>query len=221
MKIFAQLISLLLLTANAWSETKYIDDTLLVPLRSGEGTGFRIVHKGLKSGTQLEVISRNVVSGYSQVRTRSGIEGYLPSRYLINTPIARDRLITINKELETFREENASLSTQVDSLQNELNTLKQTHTSTAQQLEIHTQELSRVKSVSSDALNLERRNIELREGNETLRNELELLQVENARLNDKSESNMLLIGGGLVLLGAILAIILPLLKSGKRGESWA
>jgi hypothetical protein len=32
---------------------------------------------------------------------------------------------------------------------------------------------------------------------------------------------MLLIGGGLVLLGAILAIILPLLKSGKRGESWA
>ncbi len=211
----------ILLASTVLAETMYIDDTLLVPLRSGEGTGFRIVHKGLPSGTALEIIERNVESGYSFVKTPAGIEGYLPTRYLSQEPIARDKLTRAEKTLTTLRTQNKELSDKLSALQGNYQALEGQHSEASQSLTANTDELARIKAISADALNLDRSNRELRNSNEELRNQLELLEVENSRLKDKSESNMMLIGGALVLLGVILALIIPLLKPGKKSDSWA
>ncbi|WP_156506262.1 TIGR04211 family SH3 domain-containing protein, partial [Oleiphilus sp. HI0117] len=101
-KIAASICLLALAISSASAETMYIDDTLLVPLRSGEGVGFRIVHKGLKSGTKLEIIEK-LSSGYAHVKTPSGIEGYLPSRYLTAQPIAKVKLAQANQELAKLK----------------------------------------------------------------------------------------------------------------------
>lgn len=221
MKRILTLILLSCCLGFAQAETAYIDDTLLVPLRSGAGTSYRIIHKGIPSGTALEVIERSAETGYAQVRTPAGLEGYLPSRYLVNQPIARDRLSSALKTLDSTRKQNAELKKQASDLQAELNTLKQNYASTSKNLEANQSELENIKSISANALNLDRKNRELRESNEQLRNELELLQVENIRLKDRSESNMMLIGGALVLLGIIIALILPMLKPSKKNDSWA
>lgn len=220
-KIALSFISTILLASSVVAETMYIDDTLLVPLRSGEGTGFRIVHKGLPSGTALEIIERNAESGYSLVKTASGIEGYLPTRYLSQEPIARDKLVRAEKTLTTLRAQNKELSDKLSTLQSNYEALEGQHSNASKSLTANTDELARIKAISADALNLDRSNRELRNSNEELRNQLELLEVENSRLKDKSESNMMLIGGALVLLGAILALIIPLLKPGKKNDSWA
>lgn len=220
-KIALSFITTILLVSSAVAETMYVDDTLLVPLRSGEGTGFRIVHKGLPSGTALEIVEKNAESGYSLVKTTSGIEGYLPTRYLTQEPIARDKLVRAEKTLSTLRSQNKELSNKLTTLQSNYETLEGQHSEASQSLTANTDELARIKAVSADALNLDRSNRELRNSNEELRNQLELLEVENSRLKDKSESNMMLIGGALVLLGAILALIIPLLKPGKKNDSWA
>jgi len=213
------LSSILLTTAHA--ESMYVDDTLLVPLRSGEGTSFRIVHKGIKSGTKLEIIEANRVSGYSKVLTPGGIEGYLPTRYLSAAPIAKIRLAKANKELSSLKSENATLTTKLADITQVHKKLSSAHKKTSSELSKNSQELSSVKSISANALNLDRRNRELRESNEQLRNELELVQTENTHLKDKSDSNMMLIGGGLVIFGAILALIIPLIRPSKKNESWA
>ena len=75
--------------------------------------------------------------------------------------------------------------------------------------------------MSANALNLDQRNQELREENEQLRNELELLQTDNSRLKAKAESNMMLVGGALVFLGVILALLIPMIKPSKKTDSWA
>lgn len=199
----------------------YIDDILLVPLRSGEGLNFRIVHKGVPSGTKLQVLEHNKDSGYSKVVTPGGIEGYLPTRYLVAEPIARFKLEQANKELAAFKQENAKLKEQLQTLSAELNSLKKTNSDTEQLLDKNVQELSHIRSVSANALTLDQRNRELRESNEQLRNELELLQTDNSRLKDRSESNMMLAGGGLILLGVILALLIPMLKPSKKNDSWA
>lgn len=220
-KIALSLITTVLLASTAAAETMYIDDTLLVPLRSGEGTGFRIVHKGLPSGTAVEIIEENKESGYSQVKTASGIEGFLPSRYLSKEPIARDKLIQAEQALSSLRAQNKDLTEKLNTLQSSYKELESKHSETSKSLSSNSDELARVKAISADALNLDRSNRDLRNSNEELRNQLELLEVENARLKDKSESNMMLIGGGLVLLGIILALIIPLLKPTKKNDSWA
>jgi len=199
----------------------YIDDTLLVPLRSGEGTSFRIVHKGLRSGTKLEILDSNKTTGYSKVSTPGGIEGYLPSRYLTARPIAKIRLAEANKALTTIKNENTLLKQKLTTVTKDNQTLNKAYKKTSSELSQNSQELSNIKSISANALNLDRRNRELRESNEQLRNELELIQTENLRLKDKSDSNMMLIGGGLVTLGVILALVTPLIRPSKKGDSWA
>jgi SH3 domain protein len=199
----------------------YIDDVLLVPLRSGESLSHRIVHKGVASGTPLQVLEHNKESGYSKVLTPGGIEGYLPTRYLVSEPIARVKLEQATKELATFKQQHTKLKEQFETLSSEHNALKKAYQETEQSLDKNVQELSHIRSVSANALTLDERNRELRESNEQLRNELELLQTDNNRLKEKSESNMMMVGGGLVLLGVILALLIPMLKPSKKNDSWA
>lgn len=215
------LIAAMSIASTLNAETMYVDDTLLVPLRSGEGTGFRIVHKGLPSGTALEIIEKNAETGYSFVKTASGIEGYLPTRYLSAEPIARYKLAEAQKTLSALRGQNKDLMTKLETLQKSYNELETKYSSTSDSLSSNSKELARIKAVSADAINLDTRNRELRNSNEELRNELELVKVENMRLKEKSESNMMMIGGALVLLGVILTLIVPLLKPSKKGDSWA
>jgi len=199
----------------------YVDDTLLVPLRSGEGTSFRIIHKGLKSGVKLEIIEQNKATGYSEVRTPSGIEGFLPTRYLTSTPIAKILLSDARKSLAKTKKENTSVKKKLSKLDAQFSTLSTEHNQASKELSQNSKELNNIKSISANAINLDRRNRELRESNEQLRNDLELIETENMRLKDKSDSNMLLIGGGLVTLGIILALIIPTIKPSKKSDSWA
>jgi SH3 domain protein len=205
----------------ASAQTAYIDDTLLVPLRSGAGTSFRIIHKGIKSGLKLEILENNQSNGYSLVRTPSGLEGYLPTRYLSFEPIAKMKLATASKNLAASNAENTELKEKLSKLRAEFNELSKTYKSTSNTLDKNAKELTDIKKISANAINLDRKSRELRESNEQLRNELELLQVENIRLKDRSESNSMLMGGGLVVLGVILALLVPMLKPSKKNDSWA
>jgi len=219
-KIF-QIIALSLLSCIAWSQTMYINDTLLVPLRSGEGTSFRIVHKGLKSGMKLEILEQSKQSGYSKIRTPGGIEGFLPTRYLTSTPIAKIRLVKANKSISLLQTENTNLKKKLGTITKAHKSLDQNFKKTSTELASNNKELTNIKSISANALNLDRRNRELRESNEQLRSQLELLQTENMRLKDKSESNTMLMGGGLVTLGIIIALVIPLIRPSKKSDSWA
>tara|TARA_B100001063_G_C16590762_1_gene465522 strand:- start:99 stop:761 length:663 start_codon:yes stop_codon:yes gene_type:complete len=218
-----KLISLFLFMFSTFAaaEIMYIDDTLLVPLRSGESTSYRIVHKGIPSGTKLNIIEHNPESGYSKVVTPGGIEGFLPTRYLSASPIAKIKLEQANKALSSLKKEHSQLQAAFDELNSNHQSLSKQYKDTEQSLDKNIQELSHIRSVSSNALTLDQRNRELREDNEQLRNELELLQTDNNRLKDKAESNMMLVGGALVLLGVILALLIPMIKPSKKNDSWA
>ena len=76
----------------AVAETMYISDSLTVPLRSGPSNSHRILHRGLASGTTMEVLERDEEAGFAHIRTERGTEGWLPMQYLVSEPIARDRL---------------------------------------------------------------------------------------------------------------------------------
>ena len=219
-----QIILSLLLTLtsiSAFSESMYIDDTLLVPIRSGESTSYRIIHKGISSGTKVEILGHSQESGYSKILTPGGIEGYLPTRYLSAEPIAKIKLEQATKTLTKLQQEYEKLQIVFNELKSEHQSLSKNYKETEQSLDKNIQELSHIRSVSADALNLDQRNRELRENNEQLRNELELLQTDNSRLKEKAESNMMFVGGGLVLLGVILALLIPMIKPSKKSDSWA
>jgi SH3 domain protein len=83
------------------------------------------------------------------------------------------------------------------------------------------QELRRIKNIASDSINLKRRNGELLEENQKLRNDLEVLTAENERLEASKESDFMLVGAGLVLGGVLLALVIPMLKPTRKTDNWA
>ena len=96
--IFILVSCFLVLAGNAVAETRYVSDTLEITMRSGKGTNFGITRM-LRSGTPVEVLEVDKKSGYTQVRTKSGKEGWVLSRFLMNGQAARDRLATAEKNL--------------------------------------------------------------------------------------------------------------------------
>ena len=105
------------LTSVASADTRYISDRIHVPLRSGESIRHRIVHRGLPSGTRLELISENEETGYSKVKTKSGLEGYIQTQYLVSEPVARIQLIGARKELAALKSRNNALEDKLKAAQ--------------------------------------------------------------------------------------------------------
>ncbi|RMF15904.1 MAG: TIGR04211 family SH3 domain-containing protein [Gammaproteobacteria bacterium] len=203
----------------ALAETMYIDDTLYVPLRAGEGLQYKIVHKGIKSGTPVEVIRHNPDSGYSEVRTPEGITGYMPTRYLVAKPIAKQRLAALQKQYDALRERSSSAEAREKELNAQIGELTRERDRLAEQVNALQTELNNIKRISANAVQLDQSNRELREENVRLRNEVELLNSDNQRLKDDSAQKMMLYGAGLVLLGVLIAVVVPNLKRQKR-SSW-
>jgi SH3 domain protein len=48
-----------------------------------------------------------------------------------------------------------------------------------------------------------------------------VLTAEKERLEAKKESDFMLLGAALVLLGVILALVIPLLKPSRKTDNWA
>jgi SH3 domain protein len=212
----------LALITSAWAtlaaaETVYISDALTVPLRSGPSNAYRILHRGLPSGTSMEVVSRDKESGFTQIRTSRGTEGWIPTQYLVNQPIARERLVVANREIERLNGLLKKQESQLGSLNREKGQAQQSSTGLQRQVETLEKELADIRQISAGAVEEHASNQRLAELNERLRNELANLVLERDTLEDNAQQRWLLVGAGLVLLGLALGVVI---KARPRRSAW-
>lgn len=208
----------ILLSALLHAETAWISDEFTVPLRSGPSDGHRIVHRGLPTGTELDVLQTDGSAGYTQVRTQSGIEGWINTQYLARQPIARSQLVTANNRIAALQGQLAQRGetlTELRSSSTETSTVRDQLAAQVTQLE---GELADLKAVSSGAIEEHGRNQELVALNTRLRAEVDDLIEESQRLEQGSEQRWLLIGGGLVFGGLIAGFAL---KARPRRSGWS
>lgn len=199
--------------------TRYIDDKLLAPLRSGEGLQFRIVNKGLPSGTRIELLESSS-SGYSKVRTSQGQEGWLPTRLISKEPIARDQLAAAKRTLKETTQKLTSTREQLKQLQSERDNLADSKSSLENRAGKLSSDLDRIKTVSSNTLQINQQNKKLQQNNQELKKDVEVLTVENKRLEANKESDFMLLGAALVALGVLIAIVVPWLKMSRKTDNW-
>lgn len=215
------LIPLALLTAMSGlhAESRYVTDQFKITLRSGESTSHKIVRM-LPSGDQLELVSSNSENGYSQVRTRDGTTGYVLTRQLMETPSARDRLVSVEAKLAELQEAPGRLSARLSKLQDEYQALSGQHNQLQQVKQSLDDELQSIKRTAANAVRIADERNELRKQVATLTREVEDLKQANRELGNDSAQRWFLIGGGVVVGGIILGLILPSLRVRKRKSSW-
>lgn len=220
MKIWALLIAGLLLSGEVFSQqTIYIRDMLYVPLRSGQGTQFRIVHKGLVSGTPLTVLKVSDDNTYTKVRTPKGTEGWVQSQYLSKEPSARNQLKLAKVTIASLQSDNDALSKKLSSLHSkDKSTTKQFNTTVSEKEKLE-KELQRIKAVSAKAIELDTDNQRLLNDNQKLKNELDVVSADNQRLNDEKSSDAFMNGAFAVLIGVMITLMVPRLWP-KKSSDW-
>jgi SH3 domain protein len=216
--LFILAVCFLGLAGNAVAETLYVSDTLEITMRSGKGTNFGITRM-LRSGTPVEVLATDKKSGYTQVRTKSGKEGWVLSRFLMNGQAARDRLATAEKNLAELELENRKLTTAMTALTEEKSGLETNLQELEGQSRGVSQELSEIRRTASSALAIDSENKDLKGRMVSLERQLQTVQQENETLKDRTARDWFMVGAAVVLLGIIVGLIIPKIRFRKK-SSW-
>jgi len=219
-KIFSCTLLIAALCLPAFSQaqtTRYVSDELEITMRNGQGIKFGI-KKMLQSGTRLQVLETDP-AGYSKVRTPEGAEGWVLTRYLSNSPSARDqleaskqRVANLELEISKYKEEIASLSDQNSDVDTQNLSLREK----SQRL---SKELDDLRRTASNAVALENENRQLKEKLQQIDHQNQSLVIENNALKDNSTRNWFLVGAAVLFAGILLGLILPRLRLRKK-DSW-
>jgi len=199
------------------SETLYVSDQFEVPLRTGKTTEHAILRM-VPSGTAVEMIEVDKENGYTRVRTQSGVEGYMQSRYLMPEAASRDQLAALRQRLANASDEQGGLSRQVDELGQQLASAQKTMDELTSQRDQMSAELERIKAISAKSLELDERNRQLAAQVAAGEQRIKELTVDNDTLRGHTTRDWFLAGGGLTLFSILLGIGLTRVRWRRRSR---
>jgi SH3 domain protein len=211
-----------MVSAAQAQDIRYVSDKQFVPLRSGAGSDYRIIHRGIPSGTRLKVARTSGDGEWAEITTDRGTTGWIRSQYLMQDLPAQNKVDAAEKRATEATAKSASLSSELAALQAQRTELKGQLDSNGSELGSVTKELAQLKKISGNAVQLDTDNRRLVLEAENLRSELEMLKSESQRLQDKLDSEEFLNGALAVLLGVIITLVVPRLWPKRRkSSSWA
>ena len=211
------LVGMALLTVSPFSfaDEAYIRDTLYVPLRGGESSEHRIIHRGIKSGTPLERLETNEQTGYTRVRTGKGLEGWLLTQYLVDEPIASTQLDIVKSELQ-------SLDTKHQQTLLSLKEVKEARKVLADQNELLAEDLATITILSANVVVIDEQNKRLSEERDVLLQKIKNLNELTNALSDDRAQQWFLRGAGVILIGLLFGFWLSRRIYHKRySGGWA
>ena len=216
------LTAFLTFTQSVWAQdTGYISDSLLVPVRSGAGNEYRIVHRGIPSGTTLTVHARSEDGEWAEIETRGGTRGWIPIQYLLTEPPAALLLADRELELTQIRNERDKLRSTLANSESAASEAGGEIAELQAELDATKSALAELTRVSGAAIELDTQNRQLTTDLESQRSQAELLRLENVRLQERIDNAQLLDGAFAVLLGVIIAIVSPRLwPKRRRNDGW-
>ena len=203
----------------AKSQGRYVSDVLYVPLRAGPGLQYKILHRGLKSGLSVELLSNKPQKGYYFVKVDSGIKGYVPSQYLQIEPVARTQLFQLKEDNGKLRKANESLSSSLIKLREDSVHLKQQLEEQKQEKEKILVELVVARKISGKEVQLSNQLHSLTLDYEQLKNKLSTQQVMNDNVKDRGHVKWYFYGSITLFAGIMLGVVGPHLRIRKKQQS--
>jgi len=217
-KYIAYFIFALLSTNIAFAKSVYVTDSMKYTLRSGASSSHKVLRM-LPSGTRLELLSKDATSGYSKVKTNSGVVGFMPTRFTLKQPISRWFLEKANKKIERLESENKQLKTDLGSLQSDNKVSLTSNKSLEKERNQLDKELNNLRKTASNAIQLQRQRNELQERVVHVERELQQLKRKNQALEDSSNQDWFLYGGILSFLGILFGLLIPKIRWQRRTQS--
>ena len=182
----------------------YVRDVLYVPLRDGQSIEYRILHRGIRTGTRLERLETNEETGYSRIRMSDGLEGWLQTQYLILEPIARDQLVTVEQQLSKLNSSHQQTLIELEELKSREADISGSNASLQSKNDALTDELNNLTALAANVIAIDEQNKQFLEEHDFLLNEIDALSVANQSFQDTSDQQWLLRGAGIILVGLLI-----------------
>jgi SH3 domain protein len=206
---FCCILSLFLAVAGSvQAETRYVSDQILITLRRGPGTEYKIL-KNLQTGTPLEVLEDGET--WLKVRHQDGTDGYVLRQYLTGELPKTLVIARLQREKERLQSRIDELGTRAQGWTAEKEELQRQISDIQQAFR---KEKSERLTVSSNYTNLQEaaKNVSellaererLKAENEKYAGELQQLREENGKLLRKAIVKWFLAGGGVLLVGWLM-----------------
>ncbi|HEY5759384.1 MAG TPA: TIGR04211 family SH3 domain-containing protein [Steroidobacter sp.] len=203
---------------SAFAATLYISDELTVPLRRGPSNGHKIINAALPSGLALEVLGEDNAAGFTQVRTPNGIEGWVPTQFLVNQPVAKDRLAAATKRVEALEAQLKSVRDNYQDVRGARSEIEGKASELSKENQKLQTELAEIRRVSATAITQFEENKQLKTSNSSLQTQVTQLSEEVHDLKRNVMLRWLLSGGALVLIGLAIG---AWIKSRPKRSTWA
>lgn len=201
----------LLFSVHTWTKNLYISDKIYVPVRSGQGNQYEILHRGLPTGTVVELVEKD--EDWTKITTARGVTGWVRNQYLEEEPPASLQLESANKKI-------VAMESELKSLRSENSALKNDYAATKEQLTKTEQEINNIKTISASAIKSHERLQSLTKEMQLLQTENDVLKAENENLKRDERTTFFIYGVLTLLLGILIAIIIPRLRSRRRNGGW-
>lgn len=199
------------------AKVQYVSDELVINMRSGKGNSFKII-KIIKSGTPLTILQQD--SGYTRAKTPKGVEGWVLSRFLINTPVARTLLAEAQQNVAQMKEKYDAMESELSTIKSERDILSSSEAKLLSNKETLNVELAKLQKIAARPMQLEAENDKLRNELVEIEAENRLIKQEYQTLEDNSDQEWFMTGAGVLFGGMILGLIFPKLRSGQRKANW-
>ena len=210
-------VLLLLLAPIVHAQPAWVTDQFEITLRSGPSTNNQILLM-VDSGTQLEVLARDSETGYSQVRTQGGTEGWVLTRYLMNERSAREHLESLTSQLTNAASRGSSLDSQLEAIRGEYDAANsRIETLEREKSEIE-QELAEIKRTAANVLAINEQNRTLTEQLTAAQIRADTLEQENRALSGQTTRYWFLAGALVLFAGMLLGIWLPKIRWQRRSR---
>ncbi len=211
------IILLLVVGEPVWAK-KYINDVLLVSLKDAASDSAKSI-KLLKSGTELELVDNVKIEGYVQVKTGSGVLGWVKSRYLSNGPIARLQVSQLEKQVEELLQENSILKTAMSDTRKKTTEIEAESQRILSESNEIKQDNAQLTKLAAEPARVLAENNQLKAENKTLQTDYTQIKNSIDTTDYEMQQTWFLIGAGVLVTGIIFGLIIPRMRF-RRQSKW-
>lgn len=206
-----------LIGSSAFAAPAWVTDQFEITLRSGPSTS-NAIKLSVGSGTRLEVLQRDADTGYTQVRTQGGTEGWVLTRYLMSEASAREQLENLTGQLTNATSRGSSLDSQLSAIKGEYDSANQRISSLEREKAGVEEELAEIKRTAANVLSINDQNKSLMDQLAAAQIRADTLEQENRVLGSQTTRYWFMAGGLVLLIGVILGIWLPRIRWQRRSR---
>lgn len=201
----------------AYGESAWVSDQFEVMLRTGPSTN-NAIQLMVDSGTELEILDEDAESGYTQVRTRGGTEGWVLTRYLMSEPSARQQLVTLRQQLTDATSSSSGLGSQLSALRGEYEQATRQIRELEQDKTKLQSELEGITEKAANTLAIDKQNQTLRQQLTDSEIQVSTLEDENEKLSGQTTRNWFITGALVLFGGVLLGLVLPRMKFQRKSR---